>query len=122
MALKTVVLPAPFGPMTEKICPGWTARSTPLTAVTPPNRIVRPLTLRRDIATSRVAGGAGFQFVLVPRLRQQAGRPEPHHHDQHDSEDEEPPAAHLQILLAPHPVREHALEPLALELVVELRS
>ena len=39
-ALKTVVLPAPFGPMTEKICPFPTFKSTPLTAVIPPNRIV----------------------------------------------------------------------------------
>ena len=39
-ALKTVVLPAPFGPMTEKIWPGSTDKSTALTAVMPPNRMV----------------------------------------------------------------------------------
>src|SRR5687767_10955869 len=104
MALKTVVLPAPFGPMIEKIWPGWTARSTPLTAVTPPNRMVRALTDSRDIAASRRPGRAGrrcpdpgVEFVFVPGLRQQPRRPEPHHHDEDHPEDEQPPPAHLEV-------------------------
>ena len=35
-ALNTVVLPAPLGPMIEKISPSSTRRFSPLTAVTPP--------------------------------------------------------------------------------------
>src|SRR5437870_5564740 len=46
-ALNTVVLPAPLGPMIEKISPSLTARSSPLTAVTPPKRMVRFLISRR---------------------------------------------------------------------------
>ena len=35
----SVVLPAPFGPSSAAICPGGTARSTPLSAVTVPNAL-----------------------------------------------------------------------------------
>jgi hypothetical protein len=35
--LRTVVLPAPFGPITEKISPFSTSRLTRVTAWTPPN-------------------------------------------------------------------------------------
>jgi hypothetical protein len=42
--LKTVVLPAPLGPMTEKTWPFSTEKSTLLTAVRPPKRMVSPFT------------------------------------------------------------------------------
>src|SRR6266851_26936 len=38
MRLTSVVLPAPFGPMSPKTCPGAIARSSSATAWTPPNR------------------------------------------------------------------------------------
>src|SRR5690242_17129857 len=38
----SVVFPAPFGPMSPNTVPDGMARSTAFTAVTPPNRFVRP--------------------------------------------------------------------------------
>src|SRR3989441_3015709 len=40
--LSTVVLPAPLGPITEKISPFWTSRLTFVTAWTPPNAFETP--------------------------------------------------------------------------------
>src|SRR5207244_2483703 len=40
--LKTVVLPAPFGPISAWIVPRRIWRSTPRTAAKPPNSLVRP--------------------------------------------------------------------------------
>src|SRR5881628_3741761 len=37
MQLSRVVLPAPLGPMMDRISPSWTSRLTRLTAWTPPN-------------------------------------------------------------------------------------
>ena len=39
--LKTVVLPAPFGPISVKTSPRRTSKLTPLTASTPPKRTLR---------------------------------------------------------------------------------
>jgi hypothetical protein len=44
--LKTVVLPAPFGPMSACIAPRRTLRSTPSTATKPLNSLVRPCVSR----------------------------------------------------------------------------
>src|SRR5271166_5216216 len=44
--LKTVVLPAPFGPIKAWMVPRRTARSTPRTAVNPRNSFVSPLVSR----------------------------------------------------------------------------
>src|SRR5882724_650757 len=44
---KSVDLPAPFGPITPTSSPGATANETSRLAITPPKRLVRPLTLRR---------------------------------------------------------------------------
>src|SRR5690349_15801612 len=41
MAFRSVVLPAPLGPMTPKICPASTPKLTPSSASTPPNLMVR---------------------------------------------------------------------------------
>src|SRR3954466_14825770 len=46
MTLNSVVLPAPFGPMSPVIVPGCTEKVAPLTAVTPPNRTVTSSTSR----------------------------------------------------------------------------
>src|SRR3954447_1089697 len=53
IALKQVVLPAPFGPIRPRISPGRMSNDTSSSATTPPNRIV---TLRR--ASSASAGAA----------------------------------------------------------------
>jgi hypothetical protein len=44
MQLKQVVLPAPFGPISPVTCPSATSKDTSLSAVIPPNRIVRSRT------------------------------------------------------------------------------
>ena len=47
MQLKSVVLPAPFGPIRPQIAPRGTSKETSSSAVTPPNRIVSPWTASR---------------------------------------------------------------------------
>jgi hypothetical protein len=47
MQLKSVVLPAPFGPIRPQIAPRATSKETSRSAVTPPNRIVTPSTTNR---------------------------------------------------------------------------
>jgi hypothetical protein len=44
IALKAVVLPAPLGPISAQISPWRTPKLTSSSAVTPPNRTVRPST------------------------------------------------------------------------------
>src|SRR6478609_4982898 len=46
MMLKVVLLPAPLGPITPRISPSRTSKSSPLTAVRPPKRLLRFLTSR----------------------------------------------------------------------------
>src|SRR4051794_3872511 len=50
--LKKVLLPAPFGPITARISPRWTAKSMPESAVKPPKRTVRPSVERMAAAAS----------------------------------------------------------------------
>src|SRR6516225_2292100 len=68
MRLSSVVLPAPFGPMTPRISPGATARSTPSTAASPPKR------LRRCLASSSAMASG-----LPHPLAEQAGRTQQQH-------------------------------------------
>src|SRR6516225_2736076 len=44
MVLKTLVLPAPLGPITEVICPGAAVKETPRSAWMPPKRRSTPST------------------------------------------------------------------------------
>src|ERR1700722_14924894 len=53
--LSSEVLPAPFGPMIEAMCPRRTESDTPSTARTPPNRFDAPVTTS---CTSSGVGGA----------------------------------------------------------------
>src|SRR5260221_4985025 len=48
--LKSVVLPAPFGPMIALRSPGMIRRSTPRTACRPPNRFDSPLSSSTGVA------------------------------------------------------------------------
>jgi hypothetical protein len=50
--LKSVVLPAPFGPIRPTIWPDCTSKETPSSATIPPNRTVRS----RTDSTGRPAG------------------------------------------------------------------
>ena len=43
--LKRVVLPEPFGPMRPRISPSFTSKETAFSAVKPPKRFVRPVTV-----------------------------------------------------------------------------
>src|SRR5580658_1947275 len=58
MQLKSVVLPAPFGPMSPTICPWSTSKWTPSSAVIPPNRTCTPLQLSICSPASEEAGVA----------------------------------------------------------------
>src|SRR6185437_16857728 len=54
--LTSDVLPAPFGPMIETIAPCGTATDTSRTAVTPPNFLETPSTVRIAGTSGNVAG------------------------------------------------------------------
>ena len=47
MQLNRVVFPAPFGPMTEKICPGCTSKPMLVRASRPPNEMESFSTLKK---------------------------------------------------------------------------
>src|SRR5947208_8866600 len=64
MQLSRVVLPAPLGPMMDRISPSWTSRLTRLTAWTPPNAF----------ETSRISTSA---LILLRGPRRPPPRPPP---------------------------------------------
>src|SRR3954454_9557886 len=66
MTLKSVVLPAPFGPRMPRRSPGVTARSTSLTAWSPPKR--RPTPRRRRIGRASFASGCASLKPLLDQL------------------------------------------------------
>src|SRR5690606_1600701 len=109
MQLKNVVLPAPFGPITLAMVRRGTTRSTWLTAVSPPNRLVRSrvsstastisITLRagsQDFGHSLLDGGC-----LLVQLKLQAaalGGPDTlraEHHHRHQQRTEDKHAVHV---------------------------
>src|SRR5437588_8044285 len=98
ITLKTVVLPAPFGPITEKISPASIFKLTWLTAVSPPNCIVSLLTSRMAMLIPSQPGPVSRLMLFLLRLcrGQEPCRPEPHHHDEGEPEDHEPPVAERQ--------------------------
>src|SRR5437660_1799255 len=51
IALKSVVLPAPFGPMRPVMEPSPTDSVQPVSASTPPNRLVTPVIVRSGVVT-----------------------------------------------------------------------
>src|SRR5438445_4375013 len=88
--LRSEVLPAPFGPITETSSSGPTSRSTPLTAWTPPNDLETPWMLswalmersaRRRLAPPPRGGrgprrrASGVVRVLATRQRRPPLRP-----------------------------------------------
>src|SRR5262250_3713091 len=95
--LKSVVLPAPFGPMIDEI-PRSMAKSTPWSAVSPPNRFVTPRASKRagtvadsTIPPGRVSGRSApdsmGELALPPSCREDPLRTEDHHEDQDDAKD-----------------------------------
>src|SRR5919199_1058690 len=83
ITLKSVVLPAPFGPSTPTISPGLQAMSTRSSAVIPPKWIVRSRVRRSVLATDTSA-----------RLHDQIGDDEVQRDDpdRHRSPEDGPPA------------------------------
>src|ERR1700736_1713741 len=81
--LKNVLLPAPFGPMMARISPRRISKSTLLSAVNPPKRIVRPSVRSTGAgAPSRVLAGkvasiveASANLESIPFLRNRDGLP-----------------------------------------------
>src|SRR3954470_15973364 len=102
MQLNTVVLPAPFGPISAVMVPRATSKERSSTATSPPKRMVRCSTRSRVSATVMSAmlmlamaflhqvGGNVFAFLQGNRWvarENQAARPP--HHDQHHGEAEQ---------------------------------
>src|SRR3954452_14797059 len=67
MTLKSVVLPAPFGPRMARRSPYATSKSTSRTASRPPKR--RPIPRRRRIGSAASAGAASVNDALARDLR-----------------------------------------------------
>src|SRR6266508_4722418 len=89
IALNTVVLPAPFGPINPKISPGWIAIDTSSTAVSPPKRIESDSSARigSELDIEHCSGAFGFHLSRLhlrgaPAVGQQALGSEDHHRDE----------------------------------------
>src|ERR1700681_4732960 len=91
MQLSTLVLPAPFGPMSAKSSPGSAANETSSSTTRPPNRKVRRSTassaipppapailLDVAIAATCAGGAAEVEFLHVGMLAQPLGGPIEH--------------------------------------------
>src|SRR3990172_5437596 len=68
--LNSVVLPAPFGPMTPKVTPGGMSRSTSARGRTPPNDLFSPSMRSRALispATGRLALLGSGDLLLAPK-------------------------------------------------------
>src|SRR5881628_2818028 len=70
ITLKSVVLPAPFGPRTARRSPGATSRSTSLTACKPPKR--RPTPRKRRVGSTCSTGAASVNRLLDDLVRDHA--------------------------------------------------
>src|SRR5438309_2534424 len=79
--LKSVVLPAPFGPITLTISPSSTPRSRSDTTASPPNESETP--------RSSSSGASATSDDLHSPLAQQAVRPQDHQRDQDQAEHDE---------------------------------
>src|SRR2546422_358456 len=81
IALRTVLLPAPLGPITAIASPADTSKLTSCTAVTPPNRFVRCST-RSGRGLPTIGPGGAATLLLEPPLPSRTngricGRPAP---------------------------------------------
>src|SRR6266702_1633209 len=107
MQLKTVVLPAPFGPISAVMCPRWAVKLRSSTATRPPKRMLRWSTIRMGASSLiRRLPSALLQHrlrdcLLVSKMerwlagRDQAARPPDH--DQHHSESKHQHAVGLEF-------------------------
>src|SRR3954464_8460297 len=83
MQLNAVVLPAPFGPTTETTLPRPTSKLRPLTATSPPNRLVMPLTSNSAVDDGSAASLIGVELPPLRSLHDLilAGSRRPNDHD-----------------------------------------
>src|SRR5438552_87284 len=72
IALKAVVFPAPFGPITLVIVPGWTSKDTPASAATPPKLTARSRMVR--VMTRAGSGGRRWRGRCRAGGRRRGGR------------------------------------------------
>src|ERR1700737_666643 len=94
MQLKSVVLPAPLGPMSANTSPSSTSKLTLSTATKPPKRFVKPPT-RRMAAKSALQLARGrdclvfrvLQLLFSDLAGQQALRAQKHDPDEDQTED-----------------------------------
>ena len=91
ITLKTVVLPAPLGPISATSSPGSTPRSRPDSAVSPPKRTLSASSSRRSTARSRPARQPR-QIELA--VAEQTLRPQQHARDQQQRVEDHAPLAH----------------------------
>ena len=66
--LKSVVLPAPFGPISPTMCPGATSNDTPSSAMMLPKRTAIFRTLSSAPPTTRVASCGSIEGRVLPKL------------------------------------------------------
>src|SRR5437016_2748193 len=72
IALSAVVLPAPLGPISPRMRPSSTRKSTPSSAVVVPNALRSPRASMTDMASAFLLFGfLGFRLGLVARAIQQ---------------------------------------------------
>src|SRR5215467_11661009 len=98
MTLKSVDLPAPFGPITARTSPGSIARSTASTAMSPPKRRERPRhsssgTGRLRLAARRL-GARVFGNQAPDAFRRQH-----YEGDEHGAEDQRPQLGRFRELM-----------------------
>src|SRR5271157_841333 len=85
MRLKSVVFPAPFGPMTATISPSATSRLAPFTALKPPNDLCRFLTCSIPLlllSTFRRSPFPNLEYVTEQALGQEKN----HEHQQYSQD------------------------------------
>src|SRR3712207_841705 len=85
--LKSVVLPAPLGPISAVIEPRRTSSVAPSTALTPPKRLTTSSTSRMRSPAGAAAASVTEHHLLA--LAEDALRPERHEEDEHEPDDHE---------------------------------
>src|SRR5215510_14578021 len=84
--LKNLVLPAPFGPMIDAMWPCSRSKSTWLSAVRPPKRLVIFRASRTTGIAVVLPARFAFELAVAAPGREDALRPEDHHQHQDQSE------------------------------------
>src|SRR5260370_6436159 len=110
---RSVVLPAPFGPMIAWVSPLTTSRSTRSVARSPPKLLLSPRTARNS---SAIAGRLAGQEAEEPAFREEHDQDEEGPEDdlpvlgqsgQHVPEEQEHDRAHDRPVKRPHPPEDH---------------